>query len=79
MAKLFNQIAICGVGLIGGSLALIAREKQMIAGIPDSLAPQSPVSAAPEPLDLSADGVLLIPSPPPLPSARSGSGSAPGY
>jgi prephenate dehydrogenase len=31
MATLFHQITICGVGLIGGSLALIAREKNLIA------------------------------------------------
>src|SRR5271157_4996645 len=30
MATLFHQITICGVGLIGGSLALIAREKNLI-------------------------------------------------
>jgi prephenate dehydrogenase len=30
MATLFQQITICGVGLIGGSLALIAREKNLI-------------------------------------------------
>ena len=30
MATLFNQITICGVGLIGGSLALIARDKGLI-------------------------------------------------
>lgn len=30
MATLFNQITICGVGLIGGSLALIAREKGLV-------------------------------------------------
>jgi prephenate dehydrogenase len=30
MATLFHQITICGVGLIGGSLALIAREQNLI-------------------------------------------------
>lgn len=30
MTTLFNQITICGVGLIGGSLALIAREKNLV-------------------------------------------------
>ncbi len=30
MATLFHQITICGVGLIGGSLALIAREKGLV-------------------------------------------------
>ena len=30
MATLFHQITICGVGLIGGSLALIAREKNLV-------------------------------------------------
>ena len=30
MATLFNQITICGVGLIGGSFALIAREKGLV-------------------------------------------------
>jgi prephenate dehydrogenase len=30
MATLFHQITICGVGLIGGSLALIAREKKLV-------------------------------------------------
>jgi prephenate dehydrogenase len=31
MATLFHQITICGVGLIGGSLALVAREKGLVA------------------------------------------------
>src|ERR1700730_17548104 len=31
MATLFHQITICGVGLIGGSLALIAREENLVA------------------------------------------------
>jgi prephenate dehydrogenase len=30
MATLFHQITICGVGLIGGSLALVAREKKLV-------------------------------------------------
>ncbi|HLI78478.1 MAG TPA: prephenate dehydrogenase/arogenate dehydrogenase family protein, partial [Candidatus Binataceae bacterium] len=30
MATLFHQITICGVGLIGGSLALVAREKGLV-------------------------------------------------
>jgi prephenate dehydrogenase len=30
MATLFHQITICGVGLIGGSLALVAREQKLI-------------------------------------------------
>ncbi len=30
MATLFHQITICGVGLIGGSLALVAREQNLI-------------------------------------------------
>jgi prephenate dehydrogenase len=30
MATLFHQITICGVGLIGGSLALVAREKNLV-------------------------------------------------
>ena len=30
MTTLFHQITICGVGLIGGSLALIAREKNLV-------------------------------------------------
>lgn len=30
MVTLFTQITICGVGLIGGSLALVAREKKLV-------------------------------------------------
>ena len=30
MATLFHQITICGVGLIGGSLALVCREKKLV-------------------------------------------------
>jgi prephenate dehydrogenase len=30
MATLFHQITICGVGLIGGSLALVARKKNLV-------------------------------------------------
>ncbi len=33
MSTLFRQITICGVGLIGGSLALVAREKHLIGRI----------------------------------------------
>jgi prephenate dehydrogenase len=33
VTQLFHQITICGVGLIGGSLALVAREKHLVGKI----------------------------------------------
>src|SRR5271169_5777483 len=33
MAMLFKQMTVCGVGLIGGSMAMLAREHGLVGGI----------------------------------------------